>query len=112
MSSKPGWMVQEEEGVKETVQGWGRAKKLSAFGKCAAQVERALAKFPRRMWGFSPTPGVHWSIGEVIWHLADQEANLYLRLRKALAEPGGFVTAWDQEKWSKGLLYRKAKPEQ
>ena len=35
-----------------------------------------------------------------------------MRLRIAAAEPGHPVSAYDQEKWSTGLLYKKADPQQ
>jgi len=87
-----------------------RAAKMRAFMANAREFDRAVGKCPRRMWGWSPRPGKHWSIREVIWHLADTEANIFVRLRKAACEPGSAVVAWDQEKWSKGQGYRGMDP--
>jgi hypothetical protein len=61
------------------------------------------------MWGFTAKKG-NWTIAQVLWHLADQEANLYVRLRRAVAEPGGMVSPYDQEKWADKLFYSKADP--
>lgn len=97
----------EVKAAKKKVHGWGRSQKLKAFGLCAARVETFLGDFPKPMWRFKPTPA-NWCVGEVLWHLADQEANLYLRLRKAVAEPGEAVSAWDQDKWSAKPGYLKA----
>ncbi|HET9870367.1 MAG TPA: DinB family protein [bacterium] len=100
---------QELAAMKGRVQGWSRAKKLAAFAGGTGRVTRTLSKFPRSMWGYTRRQG-NWTITQVLWHLADQEAHLFLRLRKALAEPGGMVSAYDQEKWDRGLLYSKSDP--
>src|SRR5262245_48171686 len=87
MSSLPGWAWKEAAYTKDLVKGWSRERKLKAFTQGPARLEKALKKFPRKMWGFTTTPK-NWCIQEVLWHLADQEANLYVRLRRAAAEPG------------------------
>jgi len=107
--SLPGWVLKEKALTKDLVKGWSRAKKLKAFAQGPARVEKALRRFPREMWGFTTTRK-NWCIQEVLWHLADQEANLYVRLRRAAAEPGKPVSSYDQEKWSAKLLYKKADP--
>ena len=103
----PGLAKAEEALAKKKVHGWSRALKLKAFSTGARRVEAALAKFPKPMWRFKPDSR-HWCIGEVLWHLADQEANLYLRLRKAVAEPGGMVSDYNQDQWADRTLYFKA----
>jgi hypothetical protein len=105
----PGWALKERIHTKEAVKGWSRSKQIAAFTKGGARLEKALRKYPRKMWSFTTTPK-NWCITEVLWHLADQEANLYVRLRRAAAEPGQPVSAYDQEKWSERLLYKKADP--
>jgi hypothetical protein len=107
----PDWLKKELEVVEETVQGWNRAQKLIAFAQGGDRVVRALRKFPRSMWGFTAKKG-NWCIGEVLWHLADQEANVYVRLRKAIAEDGSTVNAWDHTKWQKGTICKEADPVQ
>ena len=47
---------------------------------------------------------------EVLAHLLDAEVTLGFRVRKAAAEPGGLLVAWDQEKWTDGLRHRRADP--
>ena len=59
------------------------------------------------MWKFKPSKE-KWCIGEILWHLADQEANLYVRLRRAIAESGGSVSPYDQDQWAKNLSYLSA----
>lgn len=106
-----GWPLKEKYFTKEDVEPMGRARRVSLFAAGVGRVKKTLRKFPRKMWTFTTTPQ-NWTITQVLWHLADQEANLYLRLRIAAAEPGHSVTAYDQNKWDKGLLYRKSDPEQ
>ena len=83
--------------------------KLNARG--SEKVREILRKYPQAMWHFTAQKG-NWTITQVLWHLADQEANLYVRLRRAVAEPGGVVSPYDQNKWADKLFYSKANPEQ
>src|SRR5258708_7631950 len=110
-SMLPRWAFKEKNYKKVLVQGWSRSKQVAAFSKGGERLEKTLRKYPAKMWGFTTTPK-NWCIKEVLWHLADQEANLYVRLRRAAAEPGKIVAAYDQEKWSTKLLYKKADPQQ
>ncbi|MDR3665677.1 MAG: hypothetical protein P4L35_02425, partial [Ignavibacteriaceae bacterium] len=56
-----------------------------------------LPEFPKKMWDFKPAPN-RWSIKEIILHMADSEANAYVRCRKIIAENGSNVLAYDQDK--------------
>jgi hypothetical protein len=98
--------VAKEETVlaKKNVQSWKRDKKLSVFIQGADRVGKTLKHFPRSMWMFKPSKE-KWCVGEILWHLADQEANLYVRLRKAISEPGSAIMAYDENKWSKNTQY-------
>jgi hypothetical protein len=107
----PGLLEKELAAMKEKVQGWTRAKKLAAFSQGSKDLTATLKKFPQSMWRYSRKKE-NWSITQVLWHLADQEANLYVRLRRAVAEPGQMVSPYDQEKWSQDLFYLKADPVQ
>ncbi len=98
---------EQEKRAKKLVHGWKRAKKSKVFARGGQRVEKVLSRFPRKMWDFKPAEQ-HWCVGEVLWHLADQEANLYFRLRKAVADPGGSVPSWDQETWANRTNYLKA----
>jgi hypothetical protein len=105
--STPDWVRKELDEVEKTVHGWSRVQKLNAFAQGGNRIAQALRKFPRSMWGFTTKKG-NWCITEVLWHLADQEANVYVRLRKAIAEDGSTVNAWDHTAWQKGTLCPKA----
>ena len=111
ISMPPGWVLKEKIWTREEVKKWSRARQIAAFSKGGERLERTLRKYPKKMWGVTTTPK-NWCIKEVLWHLADQEANLYVRLRRAAAEPGQPISAYDQEKWSAKLFYKKAGPEQ
>ncbi len=106
-----GLQEQEAAAMKKVVQGWSRSKKIAIFAQGPAKVRKTLGKFPKAMWHFTAKKG-NWTITEVLWHLADQEANLYIRLRRAVAEPNQVVSPYDQNKWADRLLYSKADPEQ
>jgi len=90
--------------AKKKVHSWKKDRKLSIFADGNDRIGKAIRQFPRSMWMFKPTKE-KWCIGEVLWHLADQEANLYIRLRKAVSEPGSAVTSYDQDKWAKNTNY-------
>ncbi len=81
-----------------------RAKKIEAYGSAHPQLVAALADFPREMWQFRPSPD-RWTIHEIIVHIADSEANSYIRCRRFLAEPGSAVLGYDENKWARDLRY-------
>src|SRR5512142_1835394 len=58
-----------------------RRNKIRSYGKAHAELKQALRKFPKRMWKFKPAPD-RWSIHEIIVHMADSEANSYVRCRR------------------------------
>jgi hypothetical protein len=87
------------------------ASKWKTFSAGHKEYDKAVRMCPRKMWDWSPRPGTHWSMREVIWHLADTEANIYIRLRKAAAESGSSVVSWDQMKWAKASNYRRLNPD-
>lgn len=78
--------------------------KVESYGRAYQQLEDALGEIPQSMWKFKPS-SKEWSIHEIIIHLADMEANAYVRLLKALAEPGGTIMPLDQNAWTENLFY-------
>ena len=102
----------EERAIaRNKVDQWTRARKLLAYAQGGNRVDMALKQFPRKMWNFKPARK-NWCLGEVLWHLADHEANVYVRLRRAVAEPGKPAIPYDQKRWASRLLYAKAPFEQ
>lgn len=88
-----------------------RIQKIESYGQAYSQLVQALKKFPQEMWQFKPTPEL-WSIHEIVIHIADSEANSYVRCRKLIAEPGTSVMAYDEPLWAKVLDYRHQSTEE
>ncbi len=81
-----------------------RESKIELYGNGFDMLTEILKDIPREMWKFKPEPK-EWSIHEVIIHLADSETNAALRARKLIAEPGGTLMGYDQDKWAIELNY-------
>ncbi len=88
-----------------------RKHKIESYGRAHALLAEALGQFPREMWKFKPGPN-RWSIHEIIVHLADSEANSYVRCRKLIAEPNSAVTAYGQDVWTNALRYHEQSTEE
>ena len=102
---------QDRKRTTQKVMDWPRDRKARTFAQGHLRVGEALKKFPRKMWSYRPSKD-RWCIGQILWHLADQEANLYVRLRRAACEPGHTVAPYDQDKWAVGSDYLKSDPEE
>jgi hypothetical protein len=81
-----------------------RQRKIEQYGQAYTVLIEALHTCPPEMWTFKSSPD-EWCIQEVIVHLADSEVNAYVRCRRAIAEPGGSVMAYDQARWAEALHY-------
>ena len=88
-----------------------RKSKIRSYGKAHAELKQALRKFPKRMWKFKPAPD-RWSIHEIIIHIADSEANSYVRCRRFVAEPGKPVLGYNENVWATALSYHKQSTEE
>ncbi|MEP9412404.1 MAG: DinB family protein [Candidatus Brocadia sp.] len=88
-----------------------RMQKIESYGKGYVQLTEALKQFPEEMWSFKPSPD-RWSIHEIIIHIADSEANAYIKCRKLIAEPGKSIAAYDQDKWSASFRYQDQSTEE
>ncbi len=55
-----------------------RQAKIASYGAAPAELEAALRDLPRAAWQFRPAPD-QWTIHEIAVHLADSEANSYVR---------------------------------
>ncbi len=87
-----------------------RKEKLEAYGNAIEELTEALPEFPREMWQFRDEHGC-WSIHEHIVHIADSEANSYIRCRRLIAEPGEDLMAYDENRWAATLDYHSIDPE-
>ena len=81
-----------------------RAGKIAAYGRAYETLMAGIAKFPPEMWDFRDECGC-WSIREHLVHIADSEANSYIRCRRLVAEPGQPLMAYDENAWAAGLGY-------
>ncbi|MFN8453680.1 MAG: DinB family protein [Anaerolineae bacterium] len=88
-----------------------RSQKIESYGVAYQQLVAALKEFPTEMWQFRPTPD-RWTIHEIVIHIADSEANSYVRCRRFIAEPGKDVMAYDEEGWAKTLSYHEQSTEE
>ncbi|MCM2272860.1 MAG: DinB family protein [candidate division Zixibacteria bacterium] len=76
-----------------------RSRLIESYGQAFDLLTEALPTFPRDMWHYKPAPD-RWSIHEIIVHLAESEANSYIRARCFISEPGKTVMAYDQDRWA------------
>jgi hypothetical protein len=83
-----------------------RKRLLKFYGSAYARLKQALEAIPGEIWQYRPEPE-GWSIHEVILHLADSEANLYVRARRFIAEPGSKVLAFNHDRWTSTLNYHE-----
>jgi hypothetical protein len=83
-----------------------RCKKIESYGSAHRKLVAALKRFPQEMWQFRPTPD-RWTIHEIVIHIADSEANSYVRCRRFIAEPGSTVLGYDEREWAHDLDYHR-----
>jgi hypothetical protein len=81
-----------------------RQEKLDRYGSAHELLQQALRRFTKEMWHFRPSPQ-DWTIHEIVLHIADSEANSYVRCRRGIAEPGSTVLGYDEVTWAKALHY-------
>ena len=83
-----------------------RSSKIESYGNAYTQLVAALELFPREMWQFRDEHGC-WSIHEHLVHIADSEANSYIRCRRLIAEHGESLMAYDENRWAESLNYHQ-----
>ena len=87
----------EEEcavGERETV--------LAAYAAGADRLRQALDALPSDRLAVRPGPE-KWSAREIALHLCDSEISMVFRMKRAIAEPGSPVPAFDQDRWVEAL---------
>ncbi len=77
---------------------------LETFRSGPNHVRQFLRDLPEGARHFRPAPHA-WTIHEILVHLADSEAQAYIRFRRGIAESGCGVFAYDQDKWTSELGY-------
>jgi uncharacterized damage-inducible protein DinB len=83
-----------------------RARLIKLYGDGPDLLDAALKKTPKSMWRWKPSK-TEWSVHEIIVHLGDSETNSFLRCRKAIAEPGKPIMAYEQDDWAVALRYQE-----
>lgn len=81
-----------------------RQQRIESYGRAHKLLTAALKELPREMWTYR-APHDPWCIHEIFVHIADSEANSFVRARRGIAEPGSTVIAYDESGWAKALHY-------
>ncbi len=81
-----------------------RDQLIESYGQAYSVLTEAIKIYPVEMWQWRPSPQ-SWSIHEVIIHIADSEANSYIRCRRFIAEPGSGVYGYNENDWARALDY-------
>lgn len=81
-----------------------RRAKIESYSRAADELEAALAELPRAMWTWRPAPD-QWTAHEIVIHIADSEANSFVRCRRFIAEPGSGLMGYDETAWARRLDY-------
>lgn len=81
-----------------------RIRRIESYGNAYQKLMAGLQQFPTEMWDYRDEHGC-WSIREHLVHIADSEANSYIRCRRLIAEPGEQLMAYDENAWSRSLFY-------
>jgi hypothetical protein len=88
-----------------------RRQKIESYGRAYDLLVNGLKQFPPEMWHFRSAPD-QWTVHEIMLHLADSEANSYIRCRRLIAEPGQTVMAYDEKGWAVALDYHRQSTEE
>src|SRR5262245_26497757 len=69
-----------------------------------AQIEEAPARLRAAVAGLTDaqldTPYKHWTIRQIVHHLADSHANSYIRFKLALTEERPTIKPYDEGRWA------------
>jgi hypothetical protein len=79
-------------------------RELEAFGFGPSLLQAALRQLPKKMWCYQPRAD-RWSIHDLVIHLADAEAAVYMRCRGLIAEPATASPEFDSHRWRLSLGY-------
>ena len=81
-----------------------RLQKIESYGNAHTLLVEALKEFPEEMRQWRDEHGC-WSVHEHIVHVTDSEVNSYVRCRRLIAEQGGTIMNYDENKWASLLDY-------
>lgn len=87
-----------------------RRQKIVIYGSAYDMLKNAMQRYPREMWRYRPTPE-DFTIHEIFLHVADSEANSFVRARHFIAQPESTVSAYDEFGWAQRLNYHGQSPD-
>src|ERR1700733_1028504 len=76
---------------------------LKSFGYGPHLLKAALRGLPKKMWCYR-SGNSRWSIHDLIIHLAESEASLYLCSRQFIADPGSTLIEFDSRRGDRSLV--------
>ncbi|MBI1852597.1 MAG: DinB family protein [Planctomycetes bacterium] len=82
---------------------------LRVQSQTPGRLSTAFRGVPRGRITKRPKPK-KWSMLEILVHLRDCEIVYGSRIRKMIAEEGGELVPFDQDRWADGLAYRRESP--
>ena len=82
---------------------------LAVLRETPSALSRAIEGLSAQQLRQPERPG-KWSIGQVLWHLADSEVVWAWRLRLILAQDRPQLTGYDQDLWAERLHYDEGDP--
>lgn len=77
---------------------------IDKYDQGYVRLKEQIDNLPAGSIDYKPTPD-SWSIRSVVAHIADSEANAYIRGRRIIAESGAEIMSYDQMEWSRKLFY-------
>jgi hypothetical protein len=80
-----------------------RSAKLQSYGNAPALLAETLSRFPKHMWHYKASDG--WNVQQIVVHIADSEANGYVRCRQIIAESGNVIRPYAEDVWAEKLDY-------
>ncbi|MEP7198579.1 MAG: DinB family protein, partial [Chloroflexota bacterium] len=81
-----------------------RTTRIASYGNAHHTLVAALKQFSPEAWHYRAAHDP-WTIHEIVVHIADSEANSFVRCRRAIAEPGSGVWGYDEMTWARALRY-------
>ena len=94
----------------ERILGYQKGKApLTVLASTPRRLQSLLRGIPRKRLSSRPAPD-HWSVAEILAHLADAEIVTGYRVRLILGSNGIAVQAYDQDTWARFSQYRKQDP--
>ena len=83
-----------------------RTARIVSYGSAYDTLVAALKQFSPEAWHYRAAHDP-WTIHEIVVHIADSEANSFVRCRRAIAEPGSGVWGYDEMTWAHALRYEE-----